>query len=103
MTGTKGLRLAEAVLYLVLRVDTQRVENCRGQVLRRVRVGSGIGREAIRSAQDTPARGGSSAYDHRIAMRPVIPAGLIDAVARELTEAGCPAKLAHADHQSSCQ
>ena len=36
-------------------------------------------------------------------MRPVIPAGSIDAIAGELAEAGCPAKLAHTDHQGSCQ
>ncbi len=36
-------------------------------------------------------------------MGPVIPAGRVDAIARELTKAGCPAKLAHADHQSRSQ
>src|SRR5262245_17372659 len=88
---------AETVPHLFVWIHAERVQDCRCQVLWRVRVVGWIGGEAIRLAEHAATARRTAGDDDRIALRPMIAAGLIDAVASELAEPWRAAELAHAN------
>src|SRR5262245_28605293 len=93
----------EAVADLHLRIDAQRLQQAGGQILRRDGVVRGIRRETIRATDDSPAGHAAAGEHERITLRPMIAAGLVDAVAGELPEARRAAEFARADHERAVQ
>src|SRR5690348_10645094 len=77
----------QSVANLVLRIDAQSLQQAGRQVRRRDRLGRRVGGEAVRPADYPAARCRTAGYNERIALRPVIAAARIHAVAGELPEA----------------
>ena len=92
-------RPREGVAHFHSGIDAEGVKQTRRQVLRRDRVVGRVRGEAVRPADDPASGLRASRDEQRIALRPVIAAGFVDAVAGELAEARRAAELAHAHHQ----
>src|SRR5437870_2317252 len=77
----------KTITHFLFRINPQMMKKSCGQVLRSVGAVSGIGGTAIRTTQYPASFDFSSRQHQGVTLRPVIPAGIVDAVAGVLTEA----------------